>query len=157
MSEAIQLRGTRRALLAAASAGLVAVALRPLPAGATFPDPTLAAINKVTGGAPLKPGRIRVEIPTLVESGSSVSVEAEAESPMTATERCISLHLFTEKNPQPEVASFKFGPSCPRARVDTRIRLAASQFVHAVAEFSDGAWHTVSAEVIITIAACLED
>jgi sulfur-oxidizing protein SoxY len=148
---------SRRAVLAAGGAAVLGIMVRPLPAQATIPDPTLAAIKKLTGGADLKPGRVRMEIPTLVESGSSVSVEIEAESPMSAAERCLSLHLFTEKNPLPEVISVALGPACARARIDTRIRLAASQTIHAIAKFSDGSWHKASADVIITIAACLED
>jgi sulfur-oxidizing protein SoxY len=66
------------------------------------------------------------------------------------------LHLFTEKNPQPEVVSFRFGPATSQGWIDMQLRLADSQRVHAIAEFADGSWSIASADVIVTLAACVE-
>jgi sulfur-oxidizing protein SoxY len=68
-----------------------------------------------------------------------------------------ALHLFNEKNPQPDVASFRFGPRAGRASVSTRIRLADTQTVVAVCELSDGSFWSASVNVVVTLAACLED
>ena len=64
--------------------------------------------------------------------------------------------VFNEKNPQPHVATFHLGPRAGRAEVATRIRLADSQRVVAVAEMSDGTYWSDSADVVVTLAACLE-
>jgi len=65
--------------------------------------------------------------------------------------------VFTEKNPQPYVASFHLSPRAGRARVTTRIRLADTQTVTAVSELSDGSFWSDSASIVVTLAACLED
>jgi sulfur-oxidizing protein SoxY len=76
---------------------------------------------------------------------------------MTAADHVRTIHIFNEKNPQPNVISVKFGPRAGRARFTTRFRLADTQTVVAVAELSDGTFHTARANVIVTIAACVEE
>ena len=68
-----------------------------------------------------------------------------------------AIHVFTEKNPQPEVVSFRLGPRAGRASVATRIRLADTQTVVAIGEMSDGSFWSASASVVVTLAACLEE
>ncbi len=70
---------------------------------------------------------------------------------------CAARGVFNEKNPNPEVAVFHLGPRNGSSRVDTRIRLATTQKLAAVAELSDGSLWSDQVEVIITIAACLEE
>ena len=79
------------------------------------------------------------------------------ESPMTAEDYVKAIHVFTEKNPQPNVISVHLGPRAGRASISTRIRLADTQTVTAIAEMSDGSFWSDSVEVIITLGACLED
>ena len=67
------------------------------------------------------------------------------------------IHLFNEKNPEPSIATFHLGPRSGRASVATRIRLADTQTVTAIAELSDGTFWTTDVYVIVTIAACTED
>ena len=134
----------------------LAVALLPaLPAAAT-PESLAAAIQAFTGGAPVRSGRITIEIAELVENGNAVPVSLAVQSPMTAADHVQSLALFTERNPQPEVAVFHFSPRSGRARVDTRIRLATSQPLVAVAKMNDGSLWRHHVDVIVTLAACLE-
>jgi sulfur-oxidizing protein SoxY len=76
---------------------------------------------------------------------------------MSAADHVRAIHLFTEKNPQPDVASFRFGPRAGVARVSTRIRLSDTQAVLAVSELSDGSFWSASATVVVTLAACLEE
>jgi sulfur-oxidizing protein SoxY len=79
------------------------------------------------------------------------------ESPMSPDDYVKAVHVFNEKNPQPHVISVALGPRAGRAQVATRIRLADSQQVVAIAEMSDGSFWSGSADVIVTLAACVED
>jgi sulfur-oxidizing protein SoxY len=141
---------TRRQLLAASGALIVA---RPSLAGSPAMD---EAIRRLTGGAPLRTGRVQIDLPELVENGNGVPVTISADSPMTAADHVAALALFTERNPAPEVAVFRFGPRAGRARVATRLRLSTSQQVVAVALMSDGTAWTRAMDVIVTLAACVE-
>lgn len=132
-------------------AGLVVA--RPLQA---VPAEFTAAIARLTGGAPLQPGRVTLDLPPLVENGNSVSVTVAADSPMTPADHVRKLAIFTEQNPQPDVVVFHLGPRSGRATATTRMRLATSQRVVAVAGFSDGSFWTHQVEVIVTLAACVE-
>jgi sulfur-oxidizing protein SoxY len=148
-------RGVLRAGLAALPAG-AALALVVRPAGVT-PEAMREAIRKVTGGAAVKRGRVTLEIPPLSENGNSVSCSVSVESPMTAADHVKAIHIFNEKNPQPNVISVHLGPRAGKARIDTRIRLSDTQTVTAIAEMSDGSFWSDSANVIVTMGACLED
>ena len=126
------------------------------PARAT-PAAMQDAIRRVVGTAQVTPGRVKLDVPPLVENGSTVPITIGIESPMTPADHVKSLHLFTEKNPQPDVVSFRFGPRAGRASVSTRIRLADTQTVVAIAELSDGSFWSTRADVVVTLAACLEE
>ena len=150
---------TRRLVLRAGLAALPAGAALTLvvrPAAAT-PEAMQEAIRKVTGGAAVTRGRVRLDIPPLSENGNSVSCAVTVESPMTAGNHVKAIHLFNEKNPQPNVISVRLGPRAGRARIATRIRLSDTQTVTAIAEMSDGSFWSESANVIVTLGACLED
>src|SRR5512144_222590 len=149
-------RASRREfLLTAAGIGLGSVvALRP--AGAT-PAAMQDAIGKVVGGARVNPGKVKLEVPPLSENGNTVPLAVRVESPMTEADHVRAIHVFTEKNPQPDVVSFHLGPRAGRASVATRIRLADTQTVVAICELSDGSFWSDRADVVVTLAACLED
>jgi sulfur-oxidizing protein SoxY len=144
----------RRRLLQAAASGLAVLVL---PATAMARPTVDEAIRNFTDGAPVQPGRVRLDIPPLVENGNAVGVMLEVESPMTAEDHVRRLALFNEKNPQADIAVFHLGPRAGRARIATRIRLATSQTVMAVAEMSDGSFWSSKASIIVTLAACIED
>jgi sulfur-oxidizing protein SoxY len=114
------------------------------------------AIRAVTGGAALREGRLSLEIPPIVENGNTVPMTVRVESPMSEADHVKSIHVFNEKNPQPNIGSFYLGPRAGRAQVTTRIRLAGSQTVTAVCQMSDGSWWSGSAQVVVTVAACSE-
>src|SRR5215470_7354502 len=144
---------TRRHFLAAAGA----VALAPIfvrPARAT-PDTMAAAIREVVGEAPVREGKIALELPPLVENGNAVPMTVTVDSPMTAADHVKRIHVFNEKNPQPYIATFHLGPRAGKAKVSTRVRLADSQRVVAIAELSDGSFWSDSADMIVTLAACI--
>jgi len=114
------------------------------------------AMLKVLGDARPREGRITLDVPPLVENGNTVPLTVRVESPMTEADHVRAIHVFNEKNPQPNVASFYLGPRAGRAAVSTRIRLADSQSVVALCQMSDGSWWSGSTHVIVTLAACTE-
>lgn len=144
----------RRRLLQAGASGLVVLAM---PAAAVARPTLEEAIRSFTDGAPVREGRVRLTIPPLVENSNAVGVTLEAESPMTPEDHVRRMALFNEKNPQADVAVFQLTPRSGRATVATRIRLATSQTVVAIAEMSDGSFWSSRAGVIVTLAACIED
>ena len=97
-----------------------------------------AALKAVVGEATVNKGRIKIELPPLVENGNAVPLGITVESPMTDADHVKAIHVFTEKNPQPNVVSFQLGPRAGTANIQTRMRLADTQIVTAVAEMSDG-------------------
>ena len=151
--------GTRRQLLqfagsAALGGMLPSLAVRP---AAATPASMQSAIAAVIGDAKLNSGRVKLEIPPLVENGNTVACAVAVESPMSAADYVKAIHVFNEKNPQQNVISVKLGPSAGRAAIATRIRLSDTQTVTAIAELSDGSFWSHSVEVVITLGACLED
>lgn len=144
-------RTTRRTFLAGAGALMIV-----RPAGAT-PQAMAAAIRQVAGDAKINPGRIKLDLPPLVENGNSVATTVKIDSPMTANDYVKAIHIFTEKNPQPNVISVKLGPRSGKAEFQTRIRLADTQQVVAICELSDGSFWSDKVDVILTLSACLED
>jgi sulfur-oxidizing protein SoxY len=150
------LRLTRRQFLAATALGL---ALPPafLRAAQASPESAAAAMKAVLGEAPLTEGKVTLEIPPIAENGNSVPLTVSVDSPMTAAEHVRSIHLFAEENPFPNVAHFTLGPRAGKAQVSTRIRLFRTQKILAVAALSDGSFWSASAEVVITLGACIED
>jgi sulfur-oxidizing protein SoxY len=118
---------------------------------------TQAAVASVVGETRITPGKVKLDIPPLVENGNTVPCTVTVESPMTAADHVKAIHVFTERNPQPYVISAVLGPRAGRAGISTRIRLRDTQTVLAVAEMSDGTFWSDTAHVIVTISACLED
>ena len=114
------------------------------------------AIRGVIDESELQRGKVKLELPPIVENGNTVSLTVSVESPMSAADHVESIHIFNQKNPQPYVAAFNLGPRAGKARVSTRIRLADSQRVTAIARLSDGSFWSDSVDVIVTLAACTE-
>ena len=100
----------------------VAVALLPFAARAT-PEALAAAIKEVTGDAPLREGKVTLDVPPLVENGNTVPLTVSVESPMTSDYYVKAIHVFNEKNPQPHVFDARLGPHNGRAMISTRIKL----------------------------------
>lgn len=146
----------RRALLGATSSGVLAVLLQPWAAQAEVSPALQAAIDRFAGGAPLQTGRVALAVDALVENGNTVPVSVSVLSPMTAEQHVRRIGLFTERNPQPEVALFTLGPASGRAQVATRMRMASSQNVIALAQMNDGSVWQHRVAVVVALAACLE-
>jgi sulfur-oxidizing protein SoxY len=150
---------TRRDFLVLAGAAFAAPAAAQLPAGieALRKAALQEAIRNLTGGAPLRNGRVKLDVPPLIDNGNSVPITVAVESPMTPADHVRSIHVLTEKNPQPYVLSAYFGPRAGRASLATRCRIADTGTVIAIAQTSDGAFWSDRAHVVVTLSACLED
>ena len=143
--------GRRRVLRAGGGvvAGLlVARVARPEPAAMA------AALEAVVGGRPVKEGRVTLELPRIADDGNVVSMSVRVDSAQTEADHVRIIHVFSEQNPVPLIARFFLGPVVPRAEVATRIRLARSQQVVAVAEMGDGSLWSTTVQVEVTISAC---
>src|SRR5450756_1815516 len=117
---------------------------------------TLEAMHKVAGTAPINKGKVTLDLPALVENGNGVPLAVSVDSPMTEADYVKAIHVFTEKNPLPNVVSFRLGPRAGRASVATRVRLADTQTVVAICEMSDSSFWSDSVNVVVTLAACVE-
>jgi sulfur-oxidizing protein SoxY len=133
----------------------VAATIRIEPARAT-PASMREAIRKLVGEAAVNTGKVHIDVPVLVDNGNTVPLAIEVESPMTPADHVKAIHVFNEKNPLPNVISAYFGPKSGRARMATRFRLADTQTVVVIAELSDGSFWSTSADVVVTLQACLE-
>ena len=154
-----KLKTTRRTFLHLAGGATLAGAIPIVtvrPADAT-PAMLAAAIRNVVGEAPVHTGKVKLDIPPLVENGNTVPMMVSVDSPMTAEDHVKSIHVFNEKNPQPNIGNFYLSPLSGRAQVSTRIRLADSQKVTAIAHLSDGSFWQTSVDVVVTLAACTEE
>lgn len=151
---------TRRDFLARAAklaGGVALISVFPADDSRATPEKMQAAIKKVVGEAPLRRGKVKLELPPMVENGNAVALEVSVESPMTQGDHVKSIHVFNEKNPLPNILSVRLGPRAGKAAVSTRIRLATTQQVIAVAEMSDGTFWSDAADIFVALAACQED
>ncbi len=151
---------TRRQFLALAGGALASTAVEAqlTPNIAALRKAALEeAVRKVVGNAPLRAGRVKLDLPPLIENGNSVPLTVSVDSPMTAADHVKAIHVFTEKNPQPNIISAFLGPRAGRARLATRARIADTGTVTAVAQMSDGSFWSDQVQVVVTLSACLED
>ena len=146
---------SRRTFLAATAALPLLVRARPANALPTI-DVLQPLVQKITGGAQLREGRVQLDIPTLSDNGHSVPLKISVTSAMSDNDHVRAIHVLSEKNPRPVIAVFHMNPSCGRAEVSTRIRLNGAQTILVVAAMADGSFWASSAEVIVTETACLD-
>ncbi len=149
-------RFSRRDAIAALGAGILAATGTGVPtwSARATPKATAAAINKLIGGRAAKDGRIDLRLPRIADDGNRVLMTVSVDSPMTARDYVTAIHVFADGNPNPEVASFRFSPASGRARVTTRIRMAKSQNIIAIAEMSDGSVYRAVRDVTVTLGGC---
>ena len=126
--------------------GAATVALMPRAAVASAFD---AAVESFTHGAPLGQGGLTITTPGIAENGNAVPIELEAAG-------AEEIALFAPANPVPAVARFRFGPAAGTARTATRIRLAMSQELLAIARMTDGSFVQAVAAVEVTVGGCAE-
>jgi sulfur-oxidizing protein SoxY len=151
---------TRRDALKAAgtlAAGAALPAVAQAQVQSYVPGQMENAIRKVLGEAQIRKGKVSLDLPPLVENGNVVPMTVTVDSPMTQNNFVKAIHVFNEKNPQPNVISVRLGARAGKAEIATRIRLATTQKLTAIAEMSDGSCWSDTQEVVVTLAACLED
>lgn len=143
---------TRRQALAVGGSAIIVAAI-----GIT---PSLAAnnsqeeIDKFTGGKEAKEGKISLDLPEIAENGNTVPISLTVESPMTKDNYVKRVIVVADGNPNGGVATFHFSPSSGVAEASTRMRLAKTQNVMAVAEMSDGSFYKTSKQVKVTVGGC---
>jgi sulfur-oxidizing protein SoxY len=115
-----------------------------------------SAIKQITGGAPIRDGRVTLVIPPLVENGNLVVLNVSVDSPMTANNYVKVIHVIAEGNPLPQIFAAYLSPRSGTANITTRVRLADSQRVWAIAQMSDGSFWQGYAETLVTLSACTE-
>jgi sulfur-oxidizing protein SoxY len=120
-------------------------------------DPLDPLVWVVTNGAPVKKGKVTLVLPQLADNGNSVPIHIKVDSPMTEADHVKSIHLYSEKNPVRNMANFYLGPRAGKAEIDSRVRLAGSQKVTAVAKLSDGSFWYDTASIVVTLSACLDE
>ena len=141
----------RRRALKALAAGACLLVVRP--AAATQVQ-LAVALREEFGERAITPERVKLELPLLAESGNVVPMTVSVDSPMTDSDHVTSIHLFAEKNNLPRVLSVQLGPWNGKAEVKSRIRLAESQQVLAVAVMNDGSLFSAAADVEVTYSSC---
>lgn len=141
----------RRALVA----GLVALPLLPTSALAED-EPEVAAFKAFVGTRNAQKGRLVLEIPRIADNGNVVPVKISMAGPFAAGSEVKSIHLFSEKNPIPQMAVFHFPAPVARVEVESRVRLAGTQRVAAVATMADGSLYAATADVVVTVSACID-
>ena len=143
----------RRGFVAGTTALITTTVLLGSAAKAALPE-TEAAINAILGDRTAEEGRISLDLPEIAENGNTVPLTVEVESPMTEDDYVKTVHIFAEGNPLPDVAKVSFTPRSGEAVASTRIRLAKTQKIHAIAEMSDGLVFSAVREVKVTIGGC---
>ncbi len=146
---------TRRKALAL-SAGAAALAVAGLGATAAFADAAAAEklIMEFTGGKKPEAGKISLNTPEIAENGNTVPISVSVDSPMTDKNYVKSVMLLADGNPNPGVATFNFSPMSGKASATTRMRLAKTQNVLAIAKMSDGSVYMDKKQVKVTIGGC---
>ena len=134
---------------------LLTVAALATPLGSAYATPGQVAklIQELCGETVPREGKVKLDMPLLSENGNAVAMTVSVDAPAGAVE---SIHVFAESNPFPEVAHFYFGPRAGAPVVSTRIRLATSQTVTAMAKLRDGSVWRDDMALLVTLAACIE-
>lgn len=143
----------RRAMsIGACVAALAALGLRINPAFAA--NDSAEALNKFTGGKTPAQGRVKLDLPEIAENGNTVPISIAVESPMSQQSYVSDVLVLTDGNPRAGVATFHFSPASGVAEATTRIRLAGTQNVIAVAKMNDGSFFMATKQVKVTIGGC---
>ena len=143
---------SRRDVLAGSAAILGAAALGVVPAAAANNAPEL--IKAFTGGKPTTAGKVKLDLPEIAENGNTVPLSVSVDAPMAADNYVSEILVVAEGNPNPGVATFHFSPMSAKAEASTRIRLATTQNIIAVAKTSKGEFFTGQKLVKVTIGGC---
>ena len=141
----------RRALVVAAAAlPLLPVTVR------AEDEPEVAAFKAFVGNRPVRGGRLKLDVPRIADNGNVVPVKITLPGPFAPGAEVRSIHLFSEKNPVAQMAVFHFPVPVQRIDLESRVRLAGSQRLAAVATLADGSLYSATADIVVTVSACLD-
>ncbi len=147
----------RRGLLGALGGGALVAAGAGMTARNADAAPEDAAkwASELTGGRnPVDDPRVAIDLPPIAENGNTVPVTVTVDSPMTDADHVTKIHVVAEGNPNPGLCTFELTPACGKAEASTRIRMARTQNVVAIAELSDGSVISGKKEVKVTVGGC---
>jgi len=143
---------SRRQVLAAGAGTLGAAAFGPMPAFAANNAADL--MRAFTGGKQPVEGKVKLDLPEIAENGNTVPMTVMVESPMTEKSHVTELLVVADGNPNGGVVTFHFSPASGVAEANTRIRLAQTQTITAIARINDGSFVMGSKQVKVTIGGC---
>ena len=146
---------SRRRFFAAAAAGVLASQVRVASAVPKI-EVLEPLVQKITGGVPLQDGRVALEVPSLSDNGHAVPLKISVASAMSDADHVRAIHVLSEKNPRPVIATYHLGPRAGRAEITTRVRLNGEQRILVIAAMADGSFHAATASVLVTETACLD-
>ena len=138
------------------AAGAWAVLVTCVPARADSDVPFIPALDRYLGDRTPRRERVRMELPRIADNGFVVPLRLTVSGPFAPGPYVRTIRLFSEMNPVPEMATFEFPQPLERVEIDTRIRLAGTQNIVTVAEMTDGKLYLAAAEVIVTLAGCMD-
>ena len=143
---------SRRQVLAGSAGALAVASLGVAPAQAANNAQDL--IKAFTGGKPATEAKVKLDLPEIAENGNTVPMTVTVESPMTEQSHVTEVLVLADGNPNAGVATFHFSPASGVAEANTRIRLATTQNIIAVAKMNDGSFVMASKQVKVTIGGC---
>ena len=143
---------SRRQLLAGTAGALAVATIGAAPAQAANNAQDL--IKVFTGGKQATEGKVKLDLPEIAENGNTVPMTVSVESPMTEQSHVTEVLIVGDGNPNGGLVTFHFTPLSGVAEANTRIRLAATQDIIAVAKMNDGSFVTASKQVKVTIGGC---
>jgi sulfur-oxidizing protein SoxY len=146
---------SRRRFLFTAAAGVLASQVR-VAAAVPKIEVLEPLVQKITGGAPLQDGRVTLDVPSLSDNGHAVPLKISVASAMNERDHVRTIHVLSEKNPRPVIATYHLNPRCGKAEITTRVRLNGEQRILVIAAMSDGSFHAATAPVLVTETACLD-
>lgn len=144
----------RRQVLGAGVGALATAALGVSVSPVQAANDSAELINKFTGGKKPTEGRVKLDLPEIAENGNTVPMTVSVESPMTEQSHVTEVLVIGDGNPRAGMATFHFSPASGVAEANTRVRLATTQNITAVAKMNDGSFFTVSKQVKVTIGGC---
>ena len=147
---------SRRTLLQRLGATGMLIALGPAGTWATQ-EAVQQAMRQLIGAREPQPGGVTLRLPKIAETGNSVPLTVAVDSPMTPEDYVLHIHIFVEGNPEPVAATYHLGRRAGKAEISTRLRLARSQTVLALAEMSDSSVRSATASIVVTLGACVEE
>src|SRR4051812_23684183 len=150
----MMLRLDRRRVVGLSVGALASAALGATVSPAYAANDSADLIKKFTGGKAAAEGKVKLDLPEIAENGNTVPMTVSVESPMTEQSYVSEVLVVGDGNPNGGMATFHFSPLSGAAEANTRIRLAATQNITAVAKMNDGSFFSASKQVKVTIGGC---